>query len=924
MPAVTYPHRRFPRSALLVLALCCALAPAVAQGTVYVPMNDSRLADSSPLILSGHVVEVSPWGEQGRPQTRYILSVDEVFKGTWSAATVTVDLPGGRGRDGALWTVAGTPQWQPGDPVLVFLSPAGAGRWTLQQFFLGGFTIIEEDGVLLATRDLSDGHPIRLPGTQSPVDGRRELAAFGQWLRDRGQGILRLPDYFLPGGHSTAERPAGKGAAEKFTRLRSPSAPWPMGCGGNGGNGLRWFEFSAGGSVRWRTHFTGQVGLPSRGVEEVQRALAAWVDVPGSQIDLTYGGITSAESGLRLNDGVNAVLFDDPYDEIGGTWQGSGVLALGGPWFSCALEEHRGEAFHPILEADIVVQDGVAEFFQDLVSPSAAAEELFAHEIGHTLGLAHSSAADSLMAPELHNDGRGANLSADDLAAVRFLYGIDTTELLPNRPKALRAEILRGLRVQLRWLDFSDNERGFRIERRRLGETYQVVGITSPNVTEWVDEDVRPLSQYHYRIRAHNDAGPSGTTNRVIVEVPSGNAPLEPTLMRAAPLSDERVRLTWQDNANNESNYVLEILFPDNDEWLRAPFLLQADSTAVNLTGLEAGRRYGFRIFARNGFGVSPMSNAAHVTTIADGIPCRVDSDSLCLVEGRFRVEVEFVDPASGQLQTASAIPSTDKTGFFWFFQPGNFELVVKMIDGRTVNDSFWFFYGGITGLEFRIAVTDTVTGQVRTYVNPAGESCGRADTSAFPQQAEALDAPPPESVFASLEPALRERLSLAQIDRETLDPFALAATPEPTTADPGAEREPPPGGDKAAAMAACRADEHTLCLLDGRLQVEARFRNPHANSREGFGKAVQGTSQSGQFWFFQLESSELVVKAIDGTDANGNLWLFFGSLTDVSYEIEVTDTLTGNQKVYYNPPGQLCGQTDLAAFQGVLSGATP
>jgi len=57
---------------------------------------------------------------------------------------------------------------------------------------------------------------------------------------------------------------------------------------------------------------------------------------------------------------------------------------------------------------------------------------------------------------------------------------------------------------------------------------------------------------------------------------------------------------------------------------------------------------------------------------------------------------------------------------------------VVKVLDGRALNDHFWLFYGSLTNVEFDLTVTDTVTGQERTYHNPAGTMASRADTEAF------------------------------------------------------------------------------------------------------------------------------------------------------------------------------------------------
>ncbi len=88
--------------------------------------------------------------------------------------------------------------------------------------------------------------------------------------------------------------------------------------------------------------------------------------------------------------------------------------------------------------------------------------------------------------------------------------------------------------------------------------------------------------------------------------------------------------------------------------------------------------------------------------------------------------------PRNGEEGSGQAIAGTGDTGYFWFFNPNALDLAVKVLDGRAVNGRFWVFYGALTDVEYDITVTDTVTGEVRTYHNPSGEICGAADTNAF------------------------------------------------------------------------------------------------------------------------------------------------------------------------------------------------
>lgn len=104
----------------------------------------------------------------------------------------------------------------------------------------------------------------------------------------------------------------------------------------------------------------------------------------------------------------------------------------------------------------------------------------------------------------------------------------------------------------------------------------------------------------------------------------------------------------------------------------------------------------------------------------------------LCLNNGRFQAEVTWRVSPTGAEGSGIPIPLTGDTGAFWFFSPSNYELVVKVLDGRGVNGHFWVFYGSVTDVEFELTVTDTQTGQQRTYRNPAGTMTSQADTTAF------------------------------------------------------------------------------------------------------------------------------------------------------------------------------------------------
>ena len=88
--------------------------------------------------------------------------------------------------------------------------------------------------------------------------------------------------------------------------------------------------------------------------------------------------------------------------------------------------------------------------------------------------------------------------------------------------------------------------------------------------------------------------------------------------------------------------------------------------------------------------------------------------------------------PAPGQGGDGNAVPLSADTGYFWFFDAANVELIVKVLDARVINGKFWVYYGALSDVEYTITVTDTVTGAQKTYFNPSGNLGSGADTSAF------------------------------------------------------------------------------------------------------------------------------------------------------------------------------------------------
>lgn len=495
-----------PGAALALLAL-----PAGA--TTYQMMSDQALTDQSPAAIQGRILGAEQAPVSGRPATDYLVEVERVLKGDLPGSTVVVRVPGGMGSAGIGLKIWGAPEFKEGEEAVLFLSPAEDGTYRLMHLMLGAFRERRTAAGRVALRDLSEAHEVTPEGVEKEIEVIRDAGRFADWIADRAAGIVRERDYVVGSGGSGS---LGQ-AIEPFSLMESSL-----------GSNIRWFRFDQGQGVSWRVHNSGQSGL---GLEETiiafKVALNAWVSDPATNVNLTYAGTTDANGGFAFSDNTNTILFDDPYKDdpenaVDGRFgcRSGGVIAIGGPYFFESTRAYKGKQYHEAVEADIVTNDGTSCLFTDPL----AAQEVFAHELGHTLGLSHSQDWESLMFPNAHDDGRGARVSADDREAIAVLYtgsSRPTGGAAPAAPTLLKGTVTAATEVTLTWRDKAKNEEEYRIEVKVKGASrYQEVGILPADSTSAVVGDLTSGKSYQLRVRAAGGGKFSKYSNVVTVIVP--------------------------------------------------------------------------------------------------------------------------------------------------------------------------------------------------------------------------------------------------------------------------------------------------------------------------------------------------------------------------------------------------------------------
>jgi hypothetical protein len=187
---------------------------------------------------------------------------------------------------------------------------------------------------------------------------------------------------------------------------------------------------------------------------------------------------------------------------------------------------------------------------------------------------------------------------------------------LPANPTGLAVNSISASEVDLSWLDHSNNEDGFAIERSTDGVSFREIGTVGPNVQTYSSTGLAAGTTYYYRVRAYNSQGYSAYTNVVSALTQSGTAtvPADPTGLTATAKSKSQINLTWTDHSNNEDGFAIER--STDGVTFKQIATVGPNVQTYTSTGLSSKRLYYYRVRAYNSQGYSAYTNVAQARTL--------------------------------------------------------------------------------------------------------------------------------------------------------------------------------------------------------------------------------------------------------------------------------------------------------------------
>jgi hypothetical protein len=408
-------NRRPQTPLLLGCLLLAAFSQAVFATTAIVPGDDVMVVESR-AIVTGKVIGLSTRVDNNteRVYTYIRLELDTVLKGAITDREIVLKELGGETRDrGTL--IFGMPHFELGQQVLLYLNTWPDGALRVHQGFLGKFdiNIDASTGRLVVERRLEDPN-VAIMAASSTGTNRSELGIYTQMVVDLAAANRKRMRAFEQKYYSNVP------VLSQPIELQSPQAgeeivpQWVL---LNPASPSRWFEPDSNQPV---VFYVNPAGAPSfaQFPADVQRAMDAWSTAGGS-IRVTYGGTTTG-CGVLVTDGINTISFNNCDNYFPASQSCAGLLAVSGivSYIPTQTKTVGGTTYGKAVEANMSFNPYALCNFTN----NCQLQEVATHEMGHALGLGHTTDPNATMFPYVHFDNRCAGLMPDDVLGITAIY----------------------------------------------------------------------------------------------------------------------------------------------------------------------------------------------------------------------------------------------------------------------------------------------------------------------------------------------------------------------------------------------------------------------------------------------------------------------------------------------------------------------
>jgi hypothetical protein len=185
----------------------------------------------------------------------------------------------------------------------------------------------------------------------------------------------------------------------------------------------------------------------------------------------------------------------------------------------------------------------------------------------------------------------------------------------PAAPTNLTAVAASTSSINLTWTNNATDASAMAVEISTDNVTFVQQTFVPGDATSYTSTGLNPVTQYFYRVRAHNYLGESAYSN--VATATTVGVPATPTNLTATTASGNSINLAWVNNGTNAAAVLVEQSF-DGTSFTQIGSLA-GTAAAYTATSLADSTTYYYRVRAQNAQGTSNYSNVASATI--PGIP---------------------------------------------------------------------------------------------------------------------------------------------------------------------------------------------------------------------------------------------------------------------------------------------------------------
>ena len=195
----------------------------------------------------------------------------------------------------------------------------------------------------------------------------------------------------------------------------------------------------------------------------------------------------------------------------------------------------------------------------------------------------------------------------DTVVSIKDSINNETNVL--EHPTNLLAKALNDNTISLRWQSENENIVGFILFRKSVDNEFIEIGRFDKSKTSFIDKNLTFNMNYSYKVQCYSEDVESNFSDEITISTVFP----EPSKIVVKPIDDQSVKITWQDNCNFETGFIIERKSM-NTQYV-AIGKVSADETIFVDTELIVGEKYYYQIKAESEFNESLASDKITVET---------------------------------------------------------------------------------------------------------------------------------------------------------------------------------------------------------------------------------------------------------------------------------------------------------------------